>query len=389
MEQRKYYDRDFRSTEEKDDIGRKSDNRCCHCGKYKYTHYGATIDHFIPLDKGGCDRFINLIMMCEECNQEKGTKLVDISYVPYLKEKHKKELQEYLDSYIHTMDFVERNRILALDEYPIFVETCSPLDYGNKHKKTNKYITKKYIMKKGNFEDLDKLYNYFVKYLKKVNSLDDEVSARENLIFWLTFGSIYYLEKNNEVSLMVVLTVRHVMEDESYKTIHNIPQMYIFSYYTSNMAINLSIGLLTTLPECIIDEQGLSFLPYKLVMLENDKMVNYIHSYLKYHTNGNKQIMYDGVVNGFKESFLTVGTEFNTNYKNETELTTDGEKNLSKFMKKFDDVTDKLVKFFTKYANRVSIGWMIFDLMSHSYIQNTELYDVLFDENGQLKSTEE
>ena len=386
MQRQKFYDRDFRTTEEKEDIARKSGNRCCHCGQFRYVHYGATVDHFIPLDKGGCDRFINLIMLCEDCNKDKGNKIVDLSYIPYLKDKYKKELGTYLDNYINTMDYIERNRLFALDEYPVTVESTRPTDFGRKTKFKQK-ITKKYIFKRATFEDLNKLHAYFIKYLKKVNSLDDENAARENLIFWLTFGCIYYLENCGEISIMTVFTIKHCSDYESYKNIHNIPQMYIFSYYCSDLAINIVTDLISSLPNCILEEQHLKFLPYKVLLLECDKMTNYVYNYLSFLTN-KPNMLTQSEVSGFLMASLYVGDEFDVNYQTDFELK-EGDKELAEFSEKFDDVTKRLIDFFTKYIDRLSIGWMIYDLMSYDYIKETPLYDVLFDEDGKMKKAPE
>jgi hypothetical protein len=53
----------------------KSDPHCwiCKCGLTRKT---ATIDHVIPLDKGGSNGQDNLRIACESCNKTKGNKIV-------------------------------------------------------------------------------------------------------------------------------------------------------------------------------------------------------------------------------------------------------------------------------------------------------------------------
>lgn len=375
MKRQKMYERDFRTVEEREDIARKSDNLCCHCGQMKFVHYGATVDHFIPLDKGGCDRFINCIMLCEKCNEEKGNKVVDMSYIPYLKPKYKKELQAYFESYLHTMEYVERNRLFALDEYPIHVESICPTDFHRK-KQNRRMITKKYLFKKATFDDLDKIVTYYIKYLKKVNSLDDLDAARDNIVFWLTFGCIYYLESNGEISLITVFTIKHVRDEEAYHDITNILQMYIFSYYCSDIAITLVTKLIYELPNKFKEEQQLDFLPYTVKMITVDPMVNYVYNYLSDATT-KKTVLWNGDITGFLESYLYVGDDTVTDKQSEK---------VKRFLDQFNEVTNHLVKFFTMYPNRVAIGWMIYDLMSFQYIEETPLKDILFDEKNNLKT---
>ena len=48
---------------------------CAYCGK-KLTKYNATIDHLIPLSRGGTDFCWNLVWCCAPCNYSKGSKLL-------------------------------------------------------------------------------------------------------------------------------------------------------------------------------------------------------------------------------------------------------------------------------------------------------------------------
>ena len=48
---------------------------CAYCGK-KLSRYTATIDHIIPLSRGGTDFKWNLVWCCHKCNQSKGSKLL-------------------------------------------------------------------------------------------------------------------------------------------------------------------------------------------------------------------------------------------------------------------------------------------------------------------------
>lgn len=37
----------------------------------------ATVDHIIPICKGGDEEFTNLQLLCRKCNQEKGSSIID------------------------------------------------------------------------------------------------------------------------------------------------------------------------------------------------------------------------------------------------------------------------------------------------------------------------
>lgn len=79
----------FLSTEEKDERRlftyeernaalKRSRGRCACCGK-KLTTKTMTMDHIIPLSRGGKNEAENLVALCEDCNKKKGNML----YLPY------------------------------------------------------------------------------------------------------------------------------------------------------------------------------------------------------------------------------------------------------------------------------------------------------------------
>ena len=49
------------------------DNRCLCCGKVKK----LTVDHIVPLSKGGSNDISNIQSICGPCNSKKGTKTID------------------------------------------------------------------------------------------------------------------------------------------------------------------------------------------------------------------------------------------------------------------------------------------------------------------------
>ena len=174
--------RDDFSYDEKQRIAAKSNNKCCHCGKECYTGYGATIDHFVPLNKGGTNQMINLIMLCEDCNHAKSDLIYDPKgYLKHLNEDEYEKLEGYFNSYITSFEFVERRNLLACDRYDLKVVLPSrrPQMMGyKKSKKQNPHIAINTVMlKRATEADIPRLTEYFVKYLKKYNILDSQEAA--------------------------------------------------------------------------------------------------------------------------------------------------------------------------------------------------------------------
>lgn len=62
------------SSKKRRDVRKKTDGCCAYCGRPLEKHE-VTIDHVIPLGRGGARKDVsNLVFACYECNQAKGNK---------------------------------------------------------------------------------------------------------------------------------------------------------------------------------------------------------------------------------------------------------------------------------------------------------------------------
>ena len=59
---------------EREQILKKTNNKCAHCGVPLTVGLSMTIDHFVPISKGGINQNINLIPLCDDCNSRKRNK---------------------------------------------------------------------------------------------------------------------------------------------------------------------------------------------------------------------------------------------------------------------------------------------------------------------------
>lgn len=50
----------------------------CHWCKIKLTSETATVDHVIPLSRGGLDNANNRVLSCQPCNQERGNSMPEV-----------------------------------------------------------------------------------------------------------------------------------------------------------------------------------------------------------------------------------------------------------------------------------------------------------------------
>lgn len=371
--QKKYYDREHFTLDEKEDICAKSGNKCAHCGTPIYAGYQMTVDHFIPLDKGGSNQMINLIPLCKDCNETKDNKLYSMDYIQYLKPKYKKQIEDYLNSYVQVIDYCQRHRLLAYDEYNRSI-LITPKNVRRKNKSVG--VKSRYVLKYATWDDLDKITDYLIRYLKKNDVLDSEEAARENIIFWMQFGCIYYVERNGEVTTMIAMTIKQLGENQDYRGIYNQPMMYLFPYYQTEISEQIVLDLIYDIPKLICDENKLSFMPLNIVMLEDEKMKNVL-SYM-YKTSPKEDN-----VEGFIVFHVLVGE--NESYDNvhiEYEDMNESEKKTHDFFNKFNDVTDKMLRYFEKYEDRESVSWMINSILSVKAIKESKLSKYISFDNG-------
>lgn len=52
----------------------KTDGHCFHCGIILNPWRNFSVDHLLPIAKGGTDDLVNLVPACRTCNAEKGSR---------------------------------------------------------------------------------------------------------------------------------------------------------------------------------------------------------------------------------------------------------------------------------------------------------------------------
>ena len=286
IERQKIENRVELSFDEKLDLSKKSDDCCCHCGRKVFWGVPtnrATIEHFVPLNQGGTNRNINLIMLCEDCNFDKGEKILDPdTYLKYLKEPYKTKLSNYFESYIHSFDFFKRRNVLALDQYE-FELTTEGYSRGYRSSMGVGVIRIPIKVNRVMVDDLDEVCEYFKKYLKNLGRLDDEVTARHNIEFWFKFACMYYVRGSDKsiVSLAVICLNKHPLsysEDNRLAIDHSF-NIFLFPRYNNFKGFNISALLCSKLPEVIAREQNLEFIPVRVLTIPGEKFLYRFASY--------------------------------------------------------------------------------------------------------------
>lgn len=95
---------------------------CAHCGKPVVIGGSFSLEHVIPLHKGGKNDRSNYVSLCKECNKAKSDNVVEpLDYYPYLPKKRKAELKELFEEYIHSTNWLEKDNVFPVDCFDITV----------------------------------------------------------------------------------------------------------------------------------------------------------------------------------------------------------------------------------------------------------------------------
>ena len=321
LERQKISERDDFTYDEREDIAKKSGHKCAHCGKLVYFGYGATIDHFVPLSKGGTNRSINLTLLCDSCNKEKGDLILPPeTYIKYLNEDALEKLCDYFDSYIHSFEYIARGNLLACDMYFISVEPIVNMRHRHKQMNVHRLV-------RATWADADRISEYFMKYLKKYNLLMSTEAAMANIEFWLRFGCIYFIEKDG---IKLIMTAMVTKRADNGKHSHRLT-FNIFSYYNNDYAFTLVKGIMHMVPGYVMDEQGLSELPVRIGIVADDKLSGYALG---------RESVREGLFRYLYAMYRNSGEEGNTD----------------EFFGKFSDVSKKAEAWI---KNHEEISWML------------------------------
>ena len=115
VEKRVVQDRVRLSKDLRDMIKMANSNRCCYCGD-KFD--GGTIDHFIPIARGGSNNHDNLLPACAVCNEAKGSQVWDTSCLADNVDSLFRDVaQVRIDDFVEYSHGLNHFRALVCDRY--------------------------------------------------------------------------------------------------------------------------------------------------------------------------------------------------------------------------------------------------------------------------------
>lgn len=194
-------ERKWFTTDEKEYMLNKSDYRCCHCGKTIGNKMGFTVEHVVPISKGGTNDMVNMVALCKECNHEKGNDVVQVQeYYKYLKPCYMEKLLKYSERYLYSVKWIDNNNFIPYDKIELEINTGYVYGHGKKKAIIGKA---KYTLMRAQYCDLDDVYNLRLKYEKKYKFYGkSKEEIKEDISFSFKNGAIYVVRDRNNEAVM-------------------------------------------------------------------------------------------------------------------------------------------------------------------------------------------
>lgn len=209
---KKIENRQIFSRSERLEILEKSNCKCSHCGVDLIGFF--TVDHVIPLNKGGTNDSSNLVALCEECNKAKDDLIVDpSSYFKYVKSGILDILIKNQEKFCEEFEWLSQNNILPTDIKEIKI-AYSPRRFNSMLSKVKKngahkayYTTITCYIKRATENKLKEIVDfcYSVSLLSNTNNNKEKLISDE-VNYWFKNGAIYYLT-NKDDSIRAVVPV--------------------------------------------------------------------------------------------------------------------------------------------------------------------------------------
>ncbi len=98
-----------------------TNGRCAHCGISIEPHKNMTLEHIIPINKGGTNDEENLTVLCKDCNKLKSDMILPVRWYAHLPEVRIKALIKQMKDYLDNVDYLAEDCVMMMDTYRIIV----------------------------------------------------------------------------------------------------------------------------------------------------------------------------------------------------------------------------------------------------------------------------
>lgn len=163
VEERRYFTR-----EEKEQILAKTNGVCASCGKPLKIGEDFTIEHVIPISKGGTNDMSNLLPLCEVCNKEKDDRIMNPVFYKFAPRDLLEQLMEQQVNYYNNYTWLGRHNFTPADRELMGLAYGKFFNEKGRRAMDRIFVSGACIYEKMTYAMMDEVYNYKCKYLEKL-----------------------------------------------------------------------------------------------------------------------------------------------------------------------------------------------------------------------------
>ena len=228
----------------------KSDGKCSHCG-ISIDLKNMTVEHVIPLSKGGTNELSNTVALCSKCNKIKRNYVTEPQFFyTYIKDEYKVELEENYKKFLDDFDWISLKSYFKNDVFNFNIESllkCSDntlgLSRSNKKKLKLDSARLQKVVVSLDTRDFDVVIDFCNKYGKRVLGLKEVKLNKSRIYEYLRDYAIYGIKSSNEYSGLVFIKPEIVGFYEVSLVIEMLPLYESSVVYLSHLWLNLSTNL--------------------------------------------------------------------------------------------------------------------------------------------------
>lgn len=249
---------------------------CAHCGKPLSFRGNFTLEHVIPLSKGGSNDMSNYVALCHDCNVEKNNDIIDPDeYYTHLPKDKKHALKELFNNYMQSTDWLSYNTLFRLDRFNLSIN----ITHRNPRTGKPMLIPSTVRVEKMRTEAI---LDYLLSYGGRLNLYDKQMIAysEEQL------DTDYYRVTRGETTVMVLspyirtsdaTTVFHpTVENRTllYLDVFCNPDLHIRSQDTLDMLYSILLNTLKEISTTLRSPSGYSTIECVIRTMASDKITS-------------------------------------------------------------------------------------------------------------------
>ena len=203
--------RRFFSKKEKKIMLEKSNGRCAHCGAPISLSEDFTVEHVIPLSKGGTNDISNLVGLCSKCNKEKSNLIyLPSDYYRFVKREYLEELMRNHDTYCKETNWITIRNAFREDSF--FVKGFPLVKKGFISSAGKKMVRPVEMgisreVKRVVYSDLNGVYEFYKKYISRYNLNISNDELKKFLANRFEENVFYILKGRKEGDILLVLRI--------------------------------------------------------------------------------------------------------------------------------------------------------------------------------------